>query len=84
MDTLNDDGEAAFHADRVMKNVPPLARRPLRREELFIKVDGKEVPDVDLLRKHFKGEGRLEKAELVELVLSVSNILQAEPNLVHV
>lgn len=84
MDTLNDDGDAAFNADRVMKDVPPLSRRPLTREEIFIKVDGKEVPDVDRLRKHFKGEGKLEKAELVELVLSVSNILQAEPNLVHV
>ena len=84
MDTLNDDGDAAFNADRVMKDVPPLARRPLAREELFIKIDGKEVPDVDRLRLHLKGEGKLEKAELVELVLSVSNILQAEPNLVHV
>lgn len=45
MDTLN-NGDDAFHADRVVKSCPPLARFPLRREQLFEKVENKEVPNV--------------------------------------
>ena len=82
MDTLN-NGDDAFNADRVVKSLPPLARFPLRRGLLYEKVGNKEVPNVDRLRKHFIGEGKLKKTELVELITNVTKILREEPNMLH-
>ena len=57
--------------DRVMKNVPPLSRHPLTREQLWHnspKSNNREVPNLDVLRKHLLREGRLNKKELIEMI----------------
>lgn len=59
MDDINDP-----FADRVMKNVPMLARFPLKRNELWTN----NAPNMDVLRKHLLREGHLEKDELMEII----------------
>ncbi len=64
--------------DRVMKNVPPISRYPLQRDKLWhvsAKSNNREVPTPEVLRKHLLREGRLEKKELMELILGATNIM---------
>ena len=44
--------------------------------------DGK--PNTEVLRKHFKREGRLKKEDLLQLVRTASDVFASEPNLVEV
>lgn len=44
-----------YFADRVCKDVPEPAHRPLTHDELF---DAKQLPRVDVLQEHFLREGR--------------------------
>jgi len=73
--------------DRVMKNVPPLSRFPLKRDQLWHnspKSNNREVPNLELLRKHLLREGRLEKKELIELIGGATNIMKKEPNVLRI
>ena len=47
-------------------------------------VDGKRIPDIERLRKHLLREGRLAKAELIELVTEATKILKKEPNVMRI
>lgn len=67
--------------DRVMKNVPPIARDPLRDEELYgspapnATGHGK-IPNMDLLRKHLLREGHIDKPELMDILLRATKLLR--------
>ena len=69
--------------DRVMKNVPPIARDPLTREELFgsetPKATGStpgDLPNMLTLRKHLLREGHINKPELMELIQRSTKIMR--------
>jgi hypothetical protein len=94
MEDLNDP-----LGDRVMKDVPMIARFPLTREELWhnsgkynyisyefpiAKANNRRVPNIDLLRNHLLREGLINKAELSELITGVIQILNKEPNVIRI
>jgi serine/threonine-protein phosphatase 2B catalytic subunit len=47
------------------------------------KAGGRQVPNMDVLRKHLLREGRLEKKELVELIKEATSIMRKEPNVLR-
>jgi len=57
--------------DRVMKDVPPIARWPLKTADYWhksSKSNNRNVPNLDVLRKHLLREGHLDKPDLVDLI----------------
>ena len=44
-------------------------------DDILAKSNNREVPDIDKLRKHLLREGRLEKKELMELIVGATNIM---------
>ena len=67
--------------DRVMKNVPQIARDPLTDQEIYgtptagATGSGK-IPNIDLLRKHLLREGHINKPELMELLSRATKIMR--------
>jgi serine/threonine-protein phosphatase 2B catalytic subunit len=81
--------------DRVMKDVLPPPQKPLARSKLYPKksissnnnskyLNLDTIPDWKLLRDHLAREGRLEKADLLELINNFVTIIKAEPNIVKI
>jgi serine/threonine-protein phosphatase 2B catalytic subunit len=71
--------------DRVMKNVPMIAREPISKEQLWKKKsDGRQIPDTEFLRKHLLREGHINKPELMTLLSCVTGILKSEPNVMRI
>jgi hypothetical protein len=64
---------------RVVTEVPPPIASPL--ENVWLE-GGK--PNLDALRQHFTGEGRLHDADAAEIVRRATKIFKAEPNLLEV
>ena len=62
--------------DRVMKEVLPPPHVPLPHNKLFQK---NGLPDWKLLRDHLKKEGKLEKADILELIKQFQNTVKNEP-----
>jgi len=60
--------------DRVMKNVPMIAGKPLTSNEIWINKQGKKVPNIDKIRKHLLREGHLDKADLIDLIKEATKI----------
>ena len=61
--------------DRVMKNVPQIARDPLTYDQLFDNCTpnatasgSARLPNMELLRKHLLREGHIKKKELLEIL----------------
>ena len=61
--------------------MPPLARFPLRRDQIYEFTQGREVPNMDVIRQHLLGEGKFHRNDLVELFSRTIDILEKEPNL---
>ena len=94
MEDLNDP-----LGDRVMKDVPMVARFPLTRDEFWhnsrkyshfrhnlniAKSNNRRVPNIDLLRNHLLREGHINKAELIELITGVIQVYNKEPNVIRI
>lgn len=67
--------------DRVMKNVPPIARDPLTKEELYGSgtpnaTGSGKIPNMDLLRKHLLREGHIAKPELIEILDRATKLMR--------
>lgn len=67
--------------DRVMKNVPPIARFPLTSEELYGNgtpgaTGSGKIPNMDLLRKHLLREGHIDKPELIEMLGRTTKLMR--------
>lgn len=69
--------------DRVMKNVPPIARDPLTRAQLFgsetPKATGSpegDLPNMLTLRQHLLREGHINKPELTEIINRATAIMR--------
>ena len=75
-DTLDDPAN-----DRVIKDVLPPPMFNLSHSKLFPK---KNVPDWRELKKHIQQEGRLDKADILEIVSIFKNIVKAESNIVKI
>ena len=60
--------------DRVMKQVPMIAARPLGPNDIWTVKGGKKVPNIDKIRKHLLREGHFEKPDLVDLVKEAAKI----------
>ena len=67
--------------DRVMKDVLPPPHLPLPHAKLFPK---KGVPDWKVLRDHLTREGKLEKADLLELINLFQTQIKSEPNILKI
>jgi len=48
------------------------------------KSGNREVPDMDILRKHLLREGHLQKPELMELINGATAIMRKEPNVLKI
>ena len=68
--------------DRVIKQCMPPPRFPLSHEELFPKNDG--MPDWKLVKEHLIKEGRLYKADIIEIIRIFKEIVRNEPNVLKV
>ena len=67
--------------DRVMKNVPPIARDPLTDKELYASptpgsTGSGKIPNMDLLRKHLLREGHIDKPELIEILGRTTKLMR--------
>jgi len=87
MEDLNDDPTGLDPLkDRVMKNVPVIARWPLTREKLWHvpknSNDGLEVPNLAVIRAHLLKEGHLNKPEIIEIITKATKIWKNEPNVI--
>ncbi|KAJ6233102.1 serine/threonine-protein phosphatase 2b catalytic subunit 1-related [Anaeramoeba flamelloides] len=67
-------------SDRVMKNLVPLIRTPLKKEILFPNSNSK--PDTKALLLHLKREGKLNKDDVITIVRAARKILRKENNLI--
>ena len=67
--------------DRVMKDVLPPPHLPLPHAKLFPK---KGVPDWKVLRDHLTREGKLEKADLLELINLFQAQIKSEPKILKI
>ena len=64
-----------------MKDVPRLARLPLKSDDLWKKTaNGTVAPDMRVLREYFLGEGQLEKRDLMRIMHEMCQQLRKEPN----
>ena len=68
-------------SDRVVKSLPPPPHRPISHDFLF--PAHSQVPDWRLLQSHLHNEGRLTKADCLELLTRVFEVLKYEPNVVE-
>lgn len=59
----------------MVPQVPHNSHRELTYDFKIGKSNNREVPNLDILRKHLLREGRLEKKELMELILGATNIM---------
>lgn len=71
------------HDDRVMKNVPPIARDPLTHDQLFgnqtpgaTATGNDKLPNMEILRKHLLREGHINKKELMEIIARCTKIMR--------
>ncbi|AGO12466.1 AaceriAER118Cp [[Ashbya] aceris (nom. inval.)] len=76
-----EDGTKVSTKKRVVKSVPPVAKRVPTDEELF---DSDGLPDHEFLREHFRKEGRLSEEQAVRILEMATDILSREPNLLEV
>ena len=67
--------------DRVMRDVLPPPHLPLPHAKLFPK---KGIPDWKVLRDHLTREGKLEKADLLELINLFQAQIKSEPNILKI
>ena len=71
LDALLVDGTG----DRVMKNVPMIAARPLSQDQIWgTPSGGKRKPNIEKIRKHLLREGHLDKPDLIDLVKEATKI----------
>ena len=81
--------------DRVMKDVLPPPQKPLSKALLYpkksknwkikqFKLITDNIPDWKVLRDHLAREGKLTKADLLELINIFVSIVKAEPNIVRI
>ena len=71
-------------SDRVVKKVPAPPLRPIDHDQLFLSkhhLDGK--PNWRLLKDHLKQEGRVNKADCLQLIQMASTLFRREPNLIE-
>mmetsp|Transcript_6909 Transcript_6909/g.9576 ORF Transcript_6909/g.9576 Transcript_6909/m.9576 type:complete len:525 (+) Transcript_6909:69-1643(+) len=67
--------------DRVMKDVVQPPRYPLSRSQIF--ASGAKTPNLEVVKAHLLKEGRIEEEVFLDIVQSVSSVLQNEPNVLH-
>ena len=70
-----------------MKSHAAPPHKPLDHKVLFpdsLKRNGLEIPDWKLLKEHLIKEGRITKADMVQLTLSALQIMKKEPNVLQV
>ena len=65
--------------NRVVKSVPPPIQAPLSHSLLF--PSERMLPDWEVLQHHFHGEGRISKADCIQIIRQCEGVLRREPNL---
>lgn len=77
-----DDGTTVSTVERVVKSIPPISNKTPADEELFDSRTG--LPNHELLREHFKREGRLKESQTIRILEMATKCLSQEPNLLNV
>lgn len=72
-----------FQDDRVLKDISRIPINPISRDKLFGTPENGMRTDLDELKRHLVLEGRLEKADLIELVRKARAEFDKEPNLLR-
>ena len=73
--------------DRPIKSHPPPPQRPLDHNILFppqLRQGTHEIPDWKCLMKHIRAEGRVNKQDIMQLLMNVIEIMKKEPNVLLV
>ena len=73
--------------DRPVKTLTPPPHKPISHRLLFpenLKRGAREVPDWKLLKDHLSKEGKILKPEVLQLTVSVQEIMRKEPNVIQV
>ena len=65
--------------NRVVKSVAPPIQAPLSHTLLF--PSEQQIPDWQVLQRHFHGEGRISKADCTQIIRQCEDVLHREPNL---
>jgi len=65
--------------NRVVKSVAPPIQAPLSHTLLF--PSEQQIPDWQVLQRHFHGEGRISKADCTQIIRQCEDVLRREPNL---
>lgn len=68
---------------RIVGTVQPPKWEYISSDKLFTVVNGKKVPNVDVLKQHMKEEGRLNPADALFLIKTAAQIFKKEPNLIQ-
>lgn len=71
--------------DRQCNTQHPPPHKPLDHSILFpesLKQAQKEIPDWKVLKNHLTVEGRVSKADCVQLTVQASEIMRKEPNII--
>lgn len=76
-----EDGRRVSTRKRVIKSVPPVARRLPLDEELFYPTG---LPDITFLKEHFRKEGRLSERQALRIIHKATELFSREPNLLRV
>lgn len=64
--------------DRVIKEVLPPPHLPLDTSKLFNEKTG--IPNYEIVLEHLTREGKLKKADFLEIINQTTNLLKSEPN----
>jgi len=66
--------------DRTVVELIPPPHLPLSSELLF---DSKDLPNIEVLKRHFHSEGRVSKTDALKIIEKAARIFRSEQNLVH-
>jgi serine/threonine-protein phosphatase 2B catalytic subunit len=82
IENKQDEEKSAIFNDRVCPQVPYPATNRLKCEDVFEETTG--MPKIDLLKKHFIKEGRLDESAALRIIKMASAKLKSERNLIEI
>lgn len=79
---VDDHGQEFKTNERIIQSVVAPTDVVPTDEEVFGNPGG--LPDYNLIREHFKREGKLTESQVLKIIKMATRVFEAEPNLLHV
>lgn len=79
---IDEHGKKFLTTERVLESLPAPTKEIPTDKELFGNPGG--LPNYQLLREHFKREGKLKQTQVLKLIKMATKIFENEQNLLHV